>query len=169
MGPKIRPKSTKNGPKRQSSLYASLVLKCYRFWTRFYLQHGLQNRRFFASGAQSWIMRKPYFSLGFYRFFEVRSTGNPLENRSRNEAGFATRFGSVLTRFSDALGVPKRRKNGWESVGFRLRIPVVFRRQWASQQVRPRATGLAGFRRFSAIVMALRLIRSGLLICSSSP
>ena len=65
LGPQIRLKSIKIGSKRRSKLDAFSDLKFYRFWMRFCLQHGLQNRRFFASGARSWIMQKPYFSFRF--------------------------------------------------------------------------------------------------------
>ena len=103
MGPKIHTKSTEIASKRRSNLDPFLDLRFDRFRRRFCVQHVVQSRRFFDSGSQRSILRKPCFSLGLNTILEVRSSGIPPKNQSKNKGVFETRvgprFGTVFGRF----------------------------------------------------------------------
>ena len=122
----------KIGPKKRSDFDPFSKFNFYRFWTRFRFQHSLKNRRFFTSGAQRSILRKPCFSFGFHRFFEGRTTENPLEIDRETKLDSTPVSDSILIGFSDDFGVPKRRKNGRKSEFLGLRKPLVFRRLWGA-------------------------------------
>ena len=173
MGPKIHPKSTKIASKRRSNLDPFSDLRFDRFWSRFGLQNGVQNRSFWSTefGTAN-LVRNPkiwrqYYTFG--RFLKVRGFENPskidrktIKKRSWIRDPFRTPF---WDGFRTILGS----QNGGRTAGNPIFSDFEKGRFCEGYARRIPPAEPAGPRRLSAIQLVIRMIRSGLLIGFLSP
>ena len=131
----------------------------YRFWMPLCLQHGIHNRRCFASGSQSSILRKPCFTLCFNTFskfgaLEIRSK---IDRDTNLDSRLVTRFGSHVDTLFGRFWESKNR-------GRTFRNPMFWDleklRFCEGHATRIAAASPARWQGLSAIQLVMRMLRS---------